>query len=234
MLIAVGLIISSVLLSARIRTLGLDRQDLLQRRVEYEERRKTRLGTKAHRPHLIRRTESFGHLCCWALGPMVANGVGLHLLYRFGLSGRSVLLVGLLVCLEFGFVWWLQYHHWPQYRVDYDNYMRLTQAGNQYFDGTLVDQRSNAANLVDGGRIVQASQIVFGRIKSLQLFISFKTDQHFPIRQLKTDRIRIFYRPHDRQSSERGLFGEGELIGFQSHQFRSDSNLDFETRVVMN
>jgi hypothetical protein len=215
----VFLIIFSVSLGyLKLRFFGFGQRGLLERQVDYEERRKTIIGKKAHRPVLIRHTESLLHILGLCLVPTVLNGTLLLFLYWRGLYAIVPAIVIPLAILEFFLAQWVQKERRPMYQVDYDRYMLLTQTDNRFVNGHMIKQEGVSSLELSGGRIVEFSYIQLGGlVTNLRLFVSFTTDRLFPVRKLRPDdRVRIFYRSYSTPNRGMNQVINGELLGFQT------------------
>lgn len=211
------LIVFSLGLGHQLRHLGFGTYGLLDRRVSYEERVRMEVGKRARRPLLIRHAESWWCSIGLTSLPAVLNSGLLALLYQ---SGSYVLLPVIVVPVmlaEFALAWWIQKQWVPMYQADYARYMLLTDANNDCFNGRIIYQGEDSPCIVNGGRIIRIARVLpGGRVKNLNLFVSFRTCLTFGIRKLEPlDPVRIFFRPYGKPRRETSIAIDGELVGIQ-------------------
>jgi hypothetical protein len=234
MIATVFLLVFSLIYSYfRLRYLGFGFTGWLDRCIDYEERRQTEIGKQAHRPLLIRHSSGLYQIL-WLLGPLSLNGAVLLLLYGLGSYAWAPSIAVPLVLAELLLGEWMLRHRSRMYQADFDEYMRLTHGDNRWFDGTIVDQRQ-LADIQSGGRIVMVSRVVSGKVESLQLFVSYDTDRRYPIREVETERVRIFYHVFGPPNLYRYIVVDGELLGFQTKLKKSEPGLsheEFEARMA--
>ncbi len=201
----------------KLRYFGFGFHGLLERQVDYETRRRTRIGKKAHRPLLIRHAESAFHVFGLSILPTVVNGAILLSMYRGGFYALVPMIVIPLALAEFGLGWWMEKKRVLLYQDDYDRYMRLTHGDNRFFDGTVIEQSNDVEHILSGGRLIWVSRIgSSGQVRQLRLFVSFQTDVSYLVRKVGNARIRMFYRSYGTPDPTMNIVVHGELLGFQA------------------
>lgn len=221
----------------KLRYFGFGDRGLMKRQVDYEERRRTRIGKRAHRPRLIRHAENPYYVFGLSIAPTVLNGVGLLVLFWYGQYVLVPVLALPVAIVEFALAWYLQQRFVPLYEADYDRYMRLTDPDHRSFDGTIVEQ-GDVSNLVSGGRIITASRIIRGgQVTQLRLFVTYEADTQYLVHKASGERLRIFYRPYGTPDRRTSIVIDGELIGLQTKAAppaADPSYGEFEARVGAN
>lgn len=199
----------------KLRYFGFGFQGILDRQVAYEERRKTELGRKAHRPLLIRYAEDWLQVFGRAILPAVVNGTILIVLGIRGLYALVPVIAIPLAVLEFAIVWYVQSCRRPLYQQDFEEYLRLTAEGNRFLDGQLKDWDVSlspdelvSSRLLSGGKIVTLSADRNGHLRVLRLFYPFSAIPMPPSEQA----VRVFYAP---EKEVQGKSIDGVFLGYQ-------------------
>ncbi len=199
----------------KLRYFGFGFHGLLERQQHFEERRKTELGKKAHRPRLIRHAENPYYVFGLSIAPTAVNGA---ILIALGIQGLYVLVPVVaipLALLEFAFAWYVQARRLPLYQQDCDEYLCLTAEGNRCLDGQLKDWDVSqspgelaSSRLLSGGKIVTLSADRNGHLRVLRLFFPL-SDVPMPPQDLS---IRVFYAP---EKEVQGKAIDGVFLGYQ-------------------
>jgi hypothetical protein len=202
----------------KLRFFGFGFRGLLDRQVSYEERRRTPIGKKAHRPLLIRHAESPFYIFGLSILPTILNGA---LLIALAWSGQYALAPAIaipLALVELALAWWVQKQRVPMYESDFADYLRLTEPGNCWFVGEVKDRDYSAVaaratdHLLSGGKIVSAfsQRRKGGPIECRRFFL--------PLTVLPVPGdgqvVRLFYRGAD---AVQGRAVDGIIIGFQPY-----------------
>lgn len=188
-------------------------QDLVR---QYEERRKTALGKRAHRPLLIRCAEDPLQVFGRSILPTLVNGA---ILLALGFQGFYALVPMIAVPLalaEFALAWYIQAGRVPMYQRDFAEYLRLTADSNRSLDGQVKDwdvalspSELASTRLLSGGRIITVASDRKGhQFRTLRLFHPFSA---VPL-PAPDQSVRVFYLP---QKEVRGKAIDGVLLGCQ-------------------
>ncbi len=213
----------------KLRYFGFGFDGWLQRQIDYEERRKTALGQKAHRPLLVRHGESLLIALGWTLLPVVLIGIFLLGLYWRGLY-HWVHIVAVPLAFAIYFVSSrIQQRLVPMYQANFDEYMALTAGDNCWFDGNVAER---GEDFLSRGRIITVSRILKSGMMDpgIRLFVSYETDVAYLGLLQSASTARFFYQPAGRPI-------DGRLIGVQlvaRRQLPDPGYDDLESRVVMN
>ncbi|MFA9262450.1 MAG: hypothetical protein ACEQSB_03810 [Undibacterium sp.] len=229
-----GLAIFSILLGIRNRHLGFGTLGLAGMLERFDVRRQTPLGRRVRKPSIVRHARDAFRQALWGSAPSI---ITLGALAALASTDPGLLLVPIIAIpyglALFALFWWIQKESVPAYQAEYDEYLRLTDPGNLWFEGRIF---AAEPLLLQKGRVIQAThRPLSGPPVTLRLFVPFVVDQRYRMPS-GSEVVRVIYTPilaiDDEPLLVDGAAVDAELIGLQFHPtvIRPPIMSDYEMR----
>lgn len=212
------LIAFSILLGIRNRHLGFGTLGLAEMLEHFDARRQTPLGRRIRKPKIVRHARDAFRQALWGIAPSV---VTLIMLASLAFAGRDAFILVPAIAVPYGialflFFWWIQRERIASYRDEYDEYLRLTDPANLWFEGRMSEPEE--PELLRGGRVIEAHRPQGNQSVLFRLFVPYAAGHRYRMPS-PAEVVRVIYTPAFAIAGEPlpidGSKVDGELIGIQ-------------------